>query len=340
MHIQPIKFQNLIVFDLDGVIIDVSLSYRDTVRQTVKLFFKESPGWENLPDPLFSLADLDRVKESGDLNNDWDLTCLVISLLFSLIKNPKNFEDTDNWVRFKKTMRQADIHSLAKFLRSADQPLTKLFNEKKNISDAFIKSFYSDDVGTGNIIKQIFQEVYLGKNLFQSTYGLTPAVYTGKVFMTREKLLTDASVFKNLSEYSILSIATGRPEAEALYALDCFGLRKYFSVIYTLDDCLAAEKRIFHLKRKKVTLSKPDPFMLDAIKEKIPDPVGDCYYVGDMPDDMIAASNSKAGVIGIGVTRSASDKKRRKDALLQAGAVYVIEDIDGLEKLMKKDRPT
>jgi len=215
-----------------------------------------------------------------------------------------------------------------------------LFNVKESINETFIRSLYSGDVGTGNIIKQIFQEIYLGESLFQSIYGFAPAVYTGQGYMTREKLLTDASVFKLLSKHGILAIATGRPESEALYALDFFGLRKYFSVIYTLDDCLASEKRIFHLQRKKVTLSKPNPFMLDAIKEKISDPVGDCYYVGDMPDDMIAASRAKAGFIGIGVTRSASDKKRRKDALLQAGAVYVIEDVDGLEKLMKKDRPT
>lgn len=330
------NFQNLIVFDLDGVIIDVSLSYRDTVRQTARLFFQESHGWKDLPDPLFSLTDLDRVKESGDLNNDWDLTFLVISLLFSLIKNPKASEDADSWIRFKQTMRQADIHPLSAFLRSSDQALITLLNQKERVNDRFVSGLYSGDVGTGNIIKQIFQEVYLGKNLFQSTYGMAPAVYTGKGFMTREKLLADASVFKKLSEHGILAIATGRPEAEALYALDFFGLRKYFSVIYTLDDCLASEKRIFHLKRKKVTLSKPNPFMLDAIKEKITDPVGDCYYVGDMPDDMIAASRSKAGFIGIGVTRPAFDKKRRKETLLQAGAVNVIEDIDGLEKLMKK----
>jgi len=34
------KPQALIVFDMDGVIVDVSGSYRDTVRQTARLFFK------------------------------------------------------------------------------------------------------------------------------------------------------------------------------------------------------------------------------------------------------------------------------------------------------------
>ena len=80
------KSQKLIVFDMDGVIIDVSRSYRDTVRQTSRLFLKPALAWEKLPDPLFSLSDLANLKQGGGLNNDWDLTCLVINLFFSLVK--------------------------------------------------------------------------------------------------------------------------------------------------------------------------------------------------------------------------------------------------------------
>ena len=80
------RSQRLLVFDMDGVIIDVSRSYRDTIRQTARLFFKGAHSWENLPDPLFPLSDLARVKQSGGLNNDWDLTFLVISLLFAFEK--------------------------------------------------------------------------------------------------------------------------------------------------------------------------------------------------------------------------------------------------------------
>jgi len=47
------KSKALIVFDMDGVIIDVSRSYRDTVRQTARLFFKGAESWKDLPDPLF-----------------------------------------------------------------------------------------------------------------------------------------------------------------------------------------------------------------------------------------------------------------------------------------------
>jgi len=45
----------LIVFDMDGVIVDVSGSYRETVRQTARLFFREAGSWQDLPDLLFPL---------------------------------------------------------------------------------------------------------------------------------------------------------------------------------------------------------------------------------------------------------------------------------------------
>ncbi len=330
------KLKKLIVFDLDGVIIDVSMSYRETIRQSAKLFFKGSYAWKNLPEPLFSLSDLERVKQGGGLNNDWDLTCLVISLLFPFVKTPTIFEDRDNWERYKKTIQHSDVSALVKFLKSTHRPLTDLLKERGTIHDEFIQSLYVEDVGSGNIIKHIFQEIYLGNDLFQSTYGIPAKLYTGEGYMNRENLLIDESILKKLSAKSIMAIATGRPEAEAFYALDFFDIRNYFTCVYTLDDCLKEEKKIFNREGKKVSLSKPNPYMLDAIKERSCHAASKCYYVGDMPDDMIAASRSKAGFIGIGVLKSATDKNSRKKALLQAGANYVIEDIDVLEKVMEK----
>ena len=75
------RTKNLVAFDMDGVIIDVSGSYRDVVRQTARLFFRPARASEKLPQPLFELSDLAAVKQSGGLNNDWDLTFVVINLL-------------------------------------------------------------------------------------------------------------------------------------------------------------------------------------------------------------------------------------------------------------------
>ena len=326
--------KNLIIFDMDGVIMDVSGSYRDVVRQTTKLFFQPARAWEKLPEPLFELSDLASVKQSGGLNNDWDLTCAVINLLYSLTARPTISESQDPWTRWQETLSRSDVTGIAEFLASTDQPLATLLRQKGKPQDDFISGLYAGDVGSGNIIKQIFQEIYLGYELFKSTYNLKPNFYNSNGYILNEKVLIDRSVLEVLGRDNMLAIATGRPRAEAEYPLRHFDLKKYFNLIYTLDDCLQEEKRILEEKGEKVSLSKPNPFMLDAIAEGLKDRFFGYYYVGDMPDDMLAAANSCFGFKSIGITVSAPDKLALENELKRAGANYMVENFEDLKGII------
>jgi phosphoglycolate phosphatase-like HAD superfamily hydrolase len=328
--------KQLIVFDMDGVIIDVSRSYRETVRQAARLFFKGARGWGDLPDPLFPLTDLARVKQSGGLNNDWDLTCLILSLLFSVVKKANRLQNKDmqGWSGYQKAIKDLDVTVLVEFLHTTTRPLTVLLEEQGKQRDAFISNFYSGDVGTGNVIKQIFQEVYLGKALFEKTYQMPVKVYSGEGYINREELLIEKSILEGFLIDNVMAIATGRPEAEAYYALNLFDLRKYFSIIYTLDDCIREEQRIFKEERVTLSLSKPNPFMLDAIAENVNEACTGFYYVGDMPDDMIAASRSVSGFKGVGLLLAAPDRDGLKEDLLSAGADCVIDDFEELRQVI------
>jgi phosphoglycolate phosphatase-like HAD superfamily hydrolase len=325
--------KNLIVFDMDGVLIDVSRSYRDTVRQTAKLFFKNAPAYKKLPEPLFPLTELAAVKQSGGLNNDWDLSCLVINLLFNVIEKPPVYESKDPWDRYRETIAQCNLTALAEFLRSTPKPLSTLRQKAGASKNSFIYGLYTGDVGSGNIIKQIFQEVYLGQTLFETTYGLVPKFYFGEGFNHREQLMIDKSILEELAANNILAIATGRPRTEADYPLDHFDLRKYFSEVLALEDCLKEEERISKEEGRKVSLSKPHPYMLDAIVNNQKNPTEEYFYVGDMPDDMVAAKKSQAKYKGVGFLLSAPDKESLKKELLRAGADYIIEDIQQLISL-------
>ena len=329
--------QALIVFDMDGVVIDVSESYRNAVRQTARLFLKGAVSWEKLPDPLFSLADLARVKQAGGLNNDWDLTFLIINLLFTLVKSPSEHTDSNSWTRYEQTLRECDVADLAQFLNSEKNPVSTLLEKNGRISNEFIAGLYTGEVGSGNIIKQIFQEIYLGKEFFESTYGIPSKVYHEKGFINRETLLIDKSILEDLSRNNILAIATGRPHIEADYPLEHFDLKQFFSLILTLDDCLKEEQKILEQKQKTVSLSKPNPYMLDTIEAAHKNKVSKYYYIGDMPDDMMAASRSKARFTGIGVLISSSEKDRLKKDLQNAGADYIIEDFEELVKIVESN---
>ena len=319
---------------MDGVIMDVSGSYRDVVRRTARLFLQPAHGTEKLPDPLFELSDLAAVKQSGGLNNDWDLTFVVINLLFSLVDNPGIHERRDPWTRYRQTISRCDAACVVEFLESTERPLATLLKQHGRHNDQFIDSLYKGDVGSGNIIKQIFQEIYLGEELFRSTYRLDPAVYRNEGFILREKVLIDRRLLAELSKNNVLAVATGRPRAEAEYPLNHFHLYQFFSHILTLDDCLSEEKRIMEEEGRFVSLSKPDPFMLDAIVNRCRESLDGIYYVGDMPDDMVAAARSEAGYKGIGILFSAPDKNSLEEKLIGAGADYIVDNFGALKEII------
>ncbi len=326
--------KNLIAFDMDGVLVDVSGSYRDTVRRTAHLFFQGARAWESLPDPIFSLTDLARVKQSGGLNNDWDLTYLVLKLLMSAIDCPVFSEEKDAWQIYCRTIARCDVSALSPLLTSCDSPLMAIKKKSGTPDHPFIRRLHTGDVGSGNIIKQIFQEVYLGKELFESTYGIAARKHMTAGYITREKLMVDKALIAELARDNILALATGRPRAEADYALDFFGLRNYFTSIYTLDDCLAEEEKIHRLKGMTLSLSKPSPWMLDAIAAENTPHVLQSFYVGDMPDDMLAARNSSTGFKGIGLLYGAPDKGYLKKEFMRCGADYIIEDHREIKKIL------
>lgn len=62
--IEILQPKDTLIFDMDGVLVDVSSSYRTTVQKTFEYFAKEQ----------ITLDEISAAKNLGGLNNDWDLT--------------------------------------------------------------------------------------------------------------------------------------------------------------------------------------------------------------------------------------------------------------------------
>ena len=305
---------NLLVFDMDGVLVDVSGSYREATRQAAYIFLKDCRGGDLLKEPLFSLEELALVKQSGGLNNDWDMTHRIISLL--LVMADCQGPDRLEW----------NVAPLAEYLASGRPPLSAIM-ESGRLSKAADK-YYAGDVGSGNVIKQIFQEIYLGQELFRETYGFTPQYCAQEGLILKEKLFTSRSLLQKLSAGNTLAIATGRPKSEALYPLKKHGL-DMFSAVVSLDECEAEEKRILEKTGCRVSLGKPDPFMLDHIASLYPD-AEKLYYFGDVGDDMKSAKSSKHPFVAAGIAYSAPDRKAAAEKLAECGADILINSPDEL----------
>ncbi len=145
--------------------------------------------------------------------------------------------------------------------------------------------------------------------------------YVGKDFdglIKNERWLLDLEVLRGLSADYRLGIVTGRPAAEAHYALGRFGALWHFSAVVTMDDL-------------PLGMGKPDPRGIRLALSRLG--MGQGYYVGDSADDMRAAR--AAGLVPIGVVRPSDGRAGTEASLISAGALRIVPDINRIKEALE-----
>src|SRR5687767_4481610 len=71
-----------LILDIDGVVLDVSQSFRVAISQTTQLY---ATRWMHLEDtgPLLPEDQIDLFKMAGGFNSDWDLTNAAVGLVLA-----------------------------------------------------------------------------------------------------------------------------------------------------------------------------------------------------------------------------------------------------------------
>ena len=82
-HPSPLPL-DILVFDMDGVLIDVSDSYRKTIAKTVQIYLETCLGFKKGSAPLITEEHISSFKMAGGFNNDWDLTSGLLLFLISI----------------------------------------------------------------------------------------------------------------------------------------------------------------------------------------------------------------------------------------------------------------
>lgn len=328
---------DILIFDMDGVLIDVSRSYRKTIQQTIHIYLEHCLG---LRADLVSNEDISLFKSAGGFNNDWDLTAAFLLYLLSVSNVPplhkkRKLSSLDTIVlylrqhlshfRQRKTLSIKKDH-LASFLDQVKASGGGLKGIRAVIGETWDGWIYeSGDIDRENLVKRIFQEIYLGEK-FSSHYRLQPLFYRNKGLYLREKLLIGRDILSSLRKKVKLGIASGRPRFEAELALKQFRLTPYFDSVVTLDECEEEETRIFKATGRRLRLTKPHPFSLLKVIEEIGMSNPQCAYIGDVVDDMRAARAARktSNIIAIGFLPSHINRKETRDSLVQAGADLII----------------
>jgi HAD superfamily hydrolase (TIGR01548 family) len=333
---------DILIFDMDGVLIDVSNSYRRTIQRTVQIYLETCLGFKNPRKTLITKEEISLFKATGGFNNDWDLTSGLITYLLSISGIPpsqkrkifSSFQEIIPYLKTKSSKYPRYTTELLKkknlpfFLRKVKSQGGGLNGIQRSLNASWDGWVYrSGEIDQENVVKRIFQEVYLGKK-FTPYYHLQPFFYSGQGYYLQERLLIPKNILSLLRNKIHLGIASGRPRFEAELALKRFRLRPYFDSIVTLDECEMEEEQIFHSIGKRVKLSKPHPYsILRVIKEaEISNP--QCGYVGDVVDDILAAKAAKKEVpmTAIGFLGGTSARQSQRESLLKAQADIIVKN--------------
>lgn len=294
-----------VLFDIDGVLIDVRQSYIDSIRKTVDLYLQKILLVPFYREPLLSRDDVNHFKLLGGFNNDWDTVYgILLHLQARVEQGPRKWEI----LTVKKLRALFNLKNLARRVPQpcGIQPVKKLVKDQGLISYA--------------LAKDMFQEIYLGEKLFKKNEGRPPLFSRDKGLIHLEKLLFPKPLLAKLKSMKcLLGIVTGRTRFEADYVLKRFGIRNFFKAIITHDDVAKAEEK------QGLRLRKPHPFPVLACA-RILGSKGSFLYAGDLPDDIRAANASKKDIriLSCGVLYGQDEPQKMENEFKKVGADFVI----------------
>lgn len=196
--------------------------------------------------------------------------------------------------------------------------------------------------------RDIFQEWYLGDDLYTRTYGHPPkqpgkpgCIHFEKPLLPPEQVRTTLETLRQ--QGYVLGFATGRVRQEALYPLKMYDLLKYFAEqhISTYDDVEQAENALRE-HGEQALLSKPHPFqfLVAAGRHLLENPTGGqaashgpFIVVGDSTSDILGGH--AAGALTVAVLTGARTTEARA-LLAQSHPDFTIDDMTQLPALLAR----
>ncbi len=306
--LQTLPKLDAILLDIDGVVLDVSASFRVVASQVVQHYATQVL---NIADAGIFLKpeETELFKNAGGFNNDWDLANAAVVLLTAKHAQNPAFETqqlreiTPDWIEYSNEIKRrggglaAAETVVLDFLETLERrEFARNWNPK--------------------LTTQLFQEMYAGDSC-REIYGFAPEHLHGEGFLDKEPVLLDAALLPAKPKIGVL---TGRTHAETQIALERAGLKTRIASAH----CVTEDDGV----------RKPDGRALALLQEKMGFKVG--VYVGDTIDDLNVVKNfretnagGRARILSCIVLSGPSGAQNRR-MFLEAGAEIVAPDVNSV----------
>ncbi|WP_371504134.1 HAD family hydrolase [Nitrosopumilus adriaticus] len=296
-----------VIFDCDGVLIDIAKSYDLAIIKTTKYILETFAKINNTIDVNFQI--IDGFKSSGGFNDEVDLTYAAIISLFAankLQKDPSTFI-----LDVIKNSDSTGIESVEKYLEN----LTDISEMKNQLS--YPGSHHE------NILYQNFDQIFYGPQLYQKLFG-KPSKFNSPGLIEQDDVILNALLLEKLQNKfdSKIAMVTGRGKESVRYSLK--ELLQKFNL-----------KNSAFLEDESRDLAKPNP---KSLLNSIGGMNSLCtLYVGDSMEDFIMAK--KATDLGYktvfcGIIGTSKNPQEKLELFERNGAILVLDSINLLPKVL------
>ncbi|MDH5461476.1 MAG: hypothetical protein OEX09_04550 [Candidatus Bathyarchaeota archaeon] len=365
-----------IIFDFDGVLVYTSRSYRQTIRKVVDYYFLEILGLEEEKGKLATPGDIQKFKDTGAYNNDWNLSYAVITYYLALLMRKlqqkrvlqdfvKRFKD----IRFLEV--QGFVQSLREvgdFLRHHGMNTTELVNMKSDDTlglesflaqvvmenqhpikipiESILPQVGSDeitlvrrlvpyDLEKPDLLKRLFEESYLGRELFNRFYGIPSVFKFSESFLEKESFIPTKETLEVLRlRFGKFAIYSERPKVQGMYILEKNDYKGYFDEKEFIfqEDLVESEVGGEH-----GTLGKPNSTLFIELIGKLVRK-GGVAYVGDGVADMLLVENARlkglSNVSFLGVLCSSQYPNKLFSRYREHEADAIMTDVNDIPRLL------
>ncbi len=305
-----------LVFDVDGVIVDVSGTFRVVICQAAELYGERFLGFE--PGPLLRVTEVELFKAAGGFNNDWDL-CSAVVLLYVVKSLTSHSRQSTTLREVSPTLAEytEEIGRRGGGLAAAEEYLVHGLtpDQRRELSSRW----------TPRLITQICEELYAGDDHCVQLYGREPEHVHGPGLCEQEPVLLRP---ETLPAGRKLGVLTGRTREETRFALGRAGLIGLIPEAHwvTHDD----------------GVKKPEGRALWEVYTRLNFKLA--LYVGDTLDDLRTVGNYRtlkvsdhAKVLsGLVLTGPAGVANRQ--TFLERGAEIVAPDVNAILTYLKHQR--
>ncbi|WP_255192314.1 TIGR01548 family HAD-type hydrolase [Natronobeatus ordinarius] len=286
-----------VVLDVDGVLVDVADSYRRAILESVEQVYGRT----------IRRDDIQRFKDAGGFNNDWELTYAAALYVLATGEGYRNSIDgfTDAIAVEGGGLEAAEAVVRADLEATAAQRVRDRWDREG--------------------LRDVFQQLYLGADLYRALEDGEPERET-RGFIHDEPVILDAETREHLTERYDVGILTGRPAAEAEIALERVGLEVPLEHRFTMDDWEEG---------------KPHPRALTTLAERFD--ADEVAFVGDTLDDIRTAVNASEAdpdrtYHGIGVLTGGLTGEEGRRKYEAEGASAVCESVNEVPELLESSR--